>query len=376
MSGYETELMTMSQSTAVADRTARNENREILERAVETLVQAGAAGVQLRAANGDDVLTLRAGAAELGGTEPIPENGRFRVACITKVFIATVLLQLVAENKLELDASAERYMPGVLQDSQITVRNLMQHTSGLFNHADSFQRPGERFLRDRYKHYDASELVAVAAARPLNFTPGTQFEYSNTNYIALGMLIQKLTGRHYATEVRERIIEPLGLTDTYLPGDDPRIQGSHAHGYMKIKNRSEDVTQMNPSEACSAGEIISTMEDLDRFLVALVQGKLLGPAEFKEMVSTVPSEWVPLPMSAGYGLGFMPLETSCGLSLWGHGGGIPGYATFIGSTLDGRKRVITSITLDIDPDDFSGKLENSVVAALEAAAVYVKDDQP
>jgi D-alanyl-D-alanine carboxypeptidase len=363
----------MTQSTADAATVSRDRRREILQERLEQMIAAGAAGVQFRIADGDDVFTARAGEAVLGSGTPVPYDGRFRAACITKVFVSTVVLQLRAEGKIDLDEPVETYLPGVLPEgSGIKVRNMLQHTSGLYNHADSFQRPGARFLRDRYKHYEPEDLVAVAAQKPLNFEPGTKFEYSNTNYIALGMLIKSLTGRDYATEITERIIEPLGLTGTYVPGtDDPEIHGPHAHGYMQIKDRSEDVTLMNPSEACSAGSLISTSEDLDRFLVALVTGKLLAEPEFAEMTDRVPSEWVPLPMSAGYGLGFMPLETSCGLSLWGHGGGIPGYATFIGSTLDGRKRVITSITLDIDPDDFSGRFENTVVAAIEAATECV-----
>jgi D-alanyl-D-alanine carboxypeptidase len=358
----------MTQSTlSIADST--DARRQKLQRCLDRLVEVGAAGVQFRITTGGETFTARAGGAELGGAEPVPVDGRFRIACITKMFVSTVILQLVAEGRIVLDEPVATYLPGVLPyGDKVTIRNMLQHTSGIFNHADSFQRPGERFLRDRYKHYAAEELVAVAAAKPLNFEPGTTFEYSNTNYIALGMVIRAVTGRSYADEVRARVIEPLGLKDTYLPGDDPQITGPHAHGYMQIKGRSEDVTLMNPSEACSAGEIISTTADLDTFLVALMGGKLVGEKEFAEMVHTVPPEWVKLPMSNGYGLGFMPLETSCGVSLWGHGGGIPGYATFVGATLDGEKRVLTSITLNIDPDDFGGTFENAVVDAINAAA--------
>ncbi|MCE7081118.1 serine hydrolase [Streptomyces sp. ST2-7A] len=356
-----------NRKTPAANPAAR---RELLRQRMEEMVAAGAAGVQFRVADGEDVQLFRAGVARFGSPDPVPFDGRFRAACITKSFVSVVLLQLSAEGKVRLDDTVETYLPGVLpHGDRIRLRHMLQHTSGLFNHADSFQRPGARFLRDRYRHHEAAELVAVAADKPLNFEPGTAFEYSNTNYIALGLLIERVTGRHWGAEVDERIIKPLKLTGTHVPrGDDPEIHGPHAHGYMKIAGRSEDVTLMNPTEACSAGSLISTAEDLDRFLVALVTGELLGKEQFTEMTDRVPSEWVPLPMSAGYGLGFMPLETSCGLSLWGHGGGIPGYATFIGSTLDGRKRVITSITLDIDPDDFSGRFEDTVVAAIEAAA--------
>lgn len=359
----------MTDSTLTTDSRTRAEKKAALQSAMERLVDVGAAGVQFRVADGDDVFTLAAGSEVIGQDAPVPVDGRFRAACITKVFVSTVLLQLVAEGKLALDAPVERYLPGVLPyGDRVTVRNLMQHTSGLHNHADSFQRPGKRFMRDRYKQYEPAELVAIAAARSLNFEPGSTFEYSNTNYIALGMIIEKVSGASYAVEIGRRILVPLGLRNTYLPGSDPEIKGPHARGYMQIEGRSEDVTLMNPSEAGAAGEVISTAADLDTFLTAVVTGRLLGAAEFTEMTRTIPPEWVPLPMSNGYGLGFMPLETSCGLSLWGHGGGIPGYATFIGSTLDGRKRIVTSITLNIDPDDFSGTFENAVVDALNAAA--------
>jgi D-alanyl-D-alanine carboxypeptidase len=360
----------MPQTTATAGTLSRPERRRILQERLDRLIEVGAAGVQFRLADGDDLFLARAGVAQLDGTAPMPYDGRFRAACITKTFVSTVVLQLVTEGVVKLDEPVDTYLPGLLPDGrQVLVRNLLQHTSGLYNHADSFQRPGVRFLRDRYKHYDTIDLVSVATAKPLNFEPGTKFEYSNTNYLVLGMLIEKVTGKDYAAQIHERIVTPLGLSGTYVPDeDDPEIHGEHAHGYMMINGKSEDVTRMNPSEARSAGSIISTTPDLDRFLTALVTGKLLSGSAFAEMTHRVPSEWVTLPMSAGYGLGFMPLQTSCGLDLWGHGGGIPGYATFIGATLDGRKRVITSITLNIDPDDFAGTFEDAVVAALEAAA--------
>ncbi|MEV4498057.1 serine hydrolase domain-containing protein [Micromonospora arborensis] len=358
----------MSIDTAVKPET-KDPKRIKLQEAVDRLTTVGAAGAQFRITTGGETFTVHAGVREFGRDEPVPTDGKFRIACITKVFVSTVILQLVGEGKVDLDKPMAEYLPGLLpQGVQVTVRNLLQHTSGLYNHADAFQRPGDRFERDRHRHFDAEKLVKIAADKPLNFTPGSTFEYSNTNYIVLGLLIRAVTGRSYAEEIRARIIEPLGLTETVLPGDDPNIPGVHARGYMKIKGKSVDVTEMNPSEACSAGEMISTTKDLDTFLVALVTGKLLKPEQFEEMKTTVPPEWVTLPMSNGYGLGFMPLVTSRGLSLWGHGGGIPGYATFIGSTLDGRQRLESSITLDIDPDDFSGVFEDAVVDAINAAA--------
>jgi D-alanyl-D-alanine carboxypeptidase len=359
----------MSNPPVATDKSI-DERKKALRDAIDRMVEAGAAGAQFRVTEGNVQFVVRGGVAELGKSDPVPLDGRFRIACITKTFVATVVLQLVGEGKIVLDDPVEKYLPGLLPDGgKITVRMLLQHTSGLFNHNDGFQRPSERFLRDRYKHYEAEELVTVSTSRPLNFEPGTEWSYSNTNYIVLGMLIGRITGNSCVSEVTRRIIEPLGLHDTVFPGDDPNIPEPHAHGYMVIDGKSVDATLMNPSEAASAGEMISTTADLDRFLVGLMDGTLLGSAEFTEMTTALAPEKVKnMPMSAGYGLGFMPMETSCGVRLWGHGGGIPGYATFAAATLDGSQRIEASITLNIDPSDFSGSFEGTVRAAINAAA--------
>lgn len=344
-------------------------HRAALQAACDKMVRLGAAGVQFRVAKNGNEFVVTSGVARVGDETPVPENGRFRIACITKTFVATVVLQLAAEGKLDIDAPISTYLPGLIPDGdKIMIRNLLQHTSGLYNHADSFQRPGERFLRDRYKQYGMEELVRVAAKLPLNFEPGTKFEYSNTNYIVIGLLINKITGHGYAEEIEQRVLRPLGLADTYLPGNDPEIEGPHAHGYMKIKGRTEDVTVMNPSEACSAGEMISTTADLDRFLLALINREILDERQFAEMCREQPPGLkVNLPMAEAYGLGFMRMGTDAGLPLWGHGGGIPGYATFAGTTVDGTTRLVTSITLDLDPDSFVGDFEDSVAEAINVA---------
>ncbi|MBB5802215.1 D-alanyl-D-alanine carboxypeptidase [Saccharothrix ecbatanensis] len=340
-----------------------------LRGACEKVVQLGASGVQFRVAKNGHEFTVTSGVAKIGEDTPVPTDGRFRIACITKTFVAVVIVQLVSEGKVDLDAPVERYLPGLIPTGdRMTVRHLMQHTSGLFNHADSFQRPGERFMRDRYKQYEARELIAVAAERPLNFEPGTKFEYSNTNYIVIGELIKAVTGRSYADEIRDRILTPLDLKDTFLPGSDPTIPGPHAHGYMKIQGKTEDVTLMNPSEACSAGEMISTTADLDRFLLALIRHELLTEEQFAVLTEPLPEGLtLDLPMAEAYGLGIMRTATSTGLELWGHGGGIPGYATFIGATIDGETRVVASVTLDIDPDSFVGDFEAAVEDAITVA---------
>ncbi|MFD8815987.1 serine hydrolase domain-containing protein [Streptomyces sp. NPDC059627] len=344
-------------------------HKEAVQHAADRLVELGAAGVQFRVTRGEHTFVVTSGVAELGTDRPVPEDGRFRISCITKPFVSVVVLQLIAEGRIELDRTVESYLPGLLpQGGRITVRNLLQHTSGLYNYADSFQKPGDRFLRDRYNHYEPEDLIAIAAGKPLEFEPGEEFAYCNTNYFVIGLLIGKVTGRSYRDEIRERVLEPLGLKETTLPGDAPEIPEPHARGYMRIAGRTEDVTLMNPSEAGCAGEIISTTADLDRFLVGLFGGELLAEPEFKEMTTPLPGEMIKdLPMGIGYGLGLMKLQNDADLDLWGHGAGIPGYATFAATTRDLGIRVQLSITLG---EDFSKEAEQAVIRGVNTAVCF------
>jgi D-alanyl-D-alanine carboxypeptidase len=355
----------MTQTTI--DRPGVSALQEAVQGAADRLVQAGAAGVQFRVTRGDNSFVVTSGIAELGSDRPVPADGRFRISCITKPFVSVVVLQLVAEGRLDLDRTVESYLPGLLPyGEKITVRNLMQHTSGLYNYMDSFQKPGDRFLRDRYKHYEPEDLIAIAAAKPLEFEPGTKFAYCNTNYFIVGLLIKKITGRSYREEITERVLEPLGLKETTLPGDDPNIPGPHARGYMQIGGEPVDVTLMNPSEAGCAGEIISTTADLDRFFCALFGGELLKEPEFTEMTTPLPPEMIEnLPMGIGYGLGIMKLENDDDLDLWGHGAGIPGYATFAATTRDRSARVQLSFT--IGDKDFGPEAEQAVIRGVNTA---------
>ncbi|MGX1508537.1 UNVERIFIED_CONTAM: D-alanyl-D-alanine carboxypeptidase [Streptomyces graminofaciens] len=355
----------MTQTTI--DRPGVSALQEAVQGAADRLVQAGAAGVQFRVTRGDNSFVVTSGIAELGSDRPVPADGRFRISCITKPFVSVVVLQLVAEGRLDLDRTVESYLPGLLPyGEKITVRNLMQHTSGLYNYMDSFQKPGDRFLRDRYKHYEPEDLIAIAAAKPLEFEPGTKFAYCNTNYFIVGLLIKKITGRSYREEITERVLEPLGLKETTLPGDDPNIPGPHARGYMQIGGEPVDVTLMNPSEAGCAGEIISTTADLDRFFTALFSGELLNEPEFIEMTTPLPPEMIEnLPMGIGYGLGIMKLENDDDLDLWGHGAGIPGYATFAATTRDRSARVQLSFT--IGDKDFGPEAEQAVIRGVNTA---------
>ena len=320
----------------------------VIQAALDRMARDGAQGVQVRIVDGDRVLLLRSGTARVGSPRPVPLNGRFRVGSVTKTFVATVVLQLVAEGRIGLDDRVSDHLPGLVDD-RITVRMLLQHTSGLFNYTDALPQDNETFVKERFTHYDPHELVEMSTSRPLQFEPGARHEYSNTNYIVTGLLIKQVTGRSWEREVTDRILRPLGLRATTTGGIVP--PGPHAHGYVEAGGKLVDVTAMNSSVAWAAGSMISTTADLDRFYTALLDGDLLPPAELAEMKKTVD----------GYGLGIAEFPMPCGVTAWGHGGGIPGYGTL--SITGDHTRVEMSITTGaVDEDGLDG-LDDALIGS-------------
>ncbi|MEU4768665.1 serine hydrolase domain-containing protein [Actinosynnema sp. NPDC023794] len=323
-------------------------DRQVVQRAVGAMARTGGQGVQVRVSDGRQQFTARAGTAEVDSPRPVPTDGRFRVGSITKTFVSTVVLQLVGEGEVELDAPVQRYLPGLLPDGdRITVRHLLQHTSGLYNYTAALPLGPDGVLSIRYKTWAPTELVALSTAQPLDFQPGTGWKYSNTNYVVAGMLVEKVTGRPYGAAVEQRVLRPLGLRSTSVPGARTAIPGPHAHGYITAGGQVVDITEFNPSVAYAAGEMISTTADLDRFLDALLDGRLLRPAQQAELTST-------LPTSNGYGLGIEKTDLPCGVAVWGHGGGIPGYSSLTISTPDTKTRLTASLTSAPDPGQVEG----------------------
>ncbi|WP_158849824.1 serine hydrolase domain-containing protein [Saccharothrix deserti] len=323
-------------------------DRQVVQRALDEMARTGAQGVQVRVTDGRHQFTARSGTARVDSPQPVPTDGRFRAGSITKTFVSTVVLQLVGEGKVELDAPVQRYLPGLLPDGdKITVRHVLQHTSGLYNYTSALPLDPAGFETIRYKTWTPAELVALATAKPLYFPPGTDWRYSNTNYVVAGMLVEKVTGRPYEAAVKQRVLRPLGLGATSVPGVRTGIPGPHAHGYYRANGQVVDVTEFNPSVAYAAGEMISTTADLDRFVDALLDGRLLRPAQQAELTSVLPN-------TRGYALGIEATELPCGVTVWGHGGSTPGYSSLVVSTADTKTRLVASLTSAPDPGDIAG----------------------
>jgi D-alanyl-D-alanine carboxypeptidase len=343
-------------TVGVASADTSSVDRKVIQQALDQLTQTNAAlGVQARVTDGRQRFTASSGTAELNTTKPVPENGRFRVGSITKTFVSTVTLQLAGEGKVDLDAPVVRYLPGLI-DGRITVRQVLQHTSGLFNYTNALPLNPDEFEQIRYKSWSPQELLALSTSKPLDFEPGTQWSYSNTNYVVAGLLVEKITGRPYEKAVEQRILKPLHLNDTELPGDEVGISGPHSRAYYTVAGKPTEITRMNPSIAWAAGEMISTTRDLDTFITALSSGKLLKSAQQQEISKTTA-------VSPGYGLGLQVETLPCGTKVWGHGGGIPGYSSQLLTTPDSKKRFelnATSGPTEGNPGDAFTKLLTEV----------------
>jgi D-alanyl-D-alanine carboxypeptidase len=292
------------------------------------LVRVGGAGSWLGAAGVRDV---RTGA-------PVLERGRFRAGSVTKIVTASVVLQLVAEGRIDLDGTVQEYLPGLLTDDfdPITVRQLLTYTSGLKPGA-GFGDSTEEMFPHRYETLTPQDVVAASVAKGSAYTPGSKQTYGNIHYTVLGMLIEEVTEDSFAQQAQQRVFRPLGMRHTSFPaGPDPRVHGPHNRGYEWIDGELVDVTEWNMSDRWAAGDLISTTADLERLLKGLFGGRLVPRPLLKEMLT------VPAVDGARYG---MALETFVlnGQRVWGKSGSRPGYATGVAATPDLCRTVVYSV---------------------------------
>jgi D-alanyl-D-alanine carboxypeptidase len=322
----------------------------VLQQQLDRVVEAGAPGVVGLVRTGERTWQGASGLGDLPAKRPARAGDRFRIGSVTKSFVATLVLQLVGEGRLGLDDNLERWLPGLVPNGdKMTVRQLLNHTSGLFNYTDDLPEPPRRF-RPR-------ELVAIATGHKPLFAPGTEFSYSNTNYILAGMLVERVSGQPLADQLQQRIFQPLGLDDTELPATERRIAGPHVRGYAPPDKdwqvsddpaRLVDVTEMDTSWAWAAGAMVSTTADLARFYQALLSGHLLTPELLKQMQTTVDASQPGRGMR--YGLGLEVLRPGCAAELWGHDGSLEGYQTTAFSTSDASRQLIMATNLNPEPE--------------------------
>ncbi|MEW2569330.1 serine hydrolase domain-containing protein [Streptomyces sp. NPDC047070] len=342
-----------------------------LQAGVDAVMKTGTVGVVARSTGPRGVRYATGGVADRATQAAVRPGDRFRIASASKTFVATVILQLVGEGRLSLDDTVEQWLPGVVSGNgndggAITVRQLLQHTSGLFDYTSDFPEfeGTAGYQAERYRTWTPQELVGIAMRHTPGFAPGDGWSYSNTNYILAGMIIEKATGHTWNEEVDRRLIRPLGLRDTLAPTTESRIPGRHLRGYSSFEEEGPaiDITELNASAGGAAGAMISTTADLSRFYQALLGGRLLRPAELTAMKTTVPApELDDAWPGVRYGLGLMSVPLSCGGVYYSHGGNLPGYTTRNGTSDDGSRTVVLNSTGDGSTDSSTQDTQNALI---------------
>ncbi|MFD0348120.1 serine hydrolase domain-containing protein [Kitasatospora aburaviensis] len=320
-----------------------------------------------------------------GAAGGVPADARFRIGSISKVFTATVVLQLAAERRLDLDGTVQQYLPGLLPAAYppVTVGQLLDHTSGLPGGGGLTSGDGgERWFADhKADSWTPEQVVADAVRQPMGFAPGTAQQYNGINTFVAGMLVEKATGRSFAQEVQARIARPLGLRDTFVPArDDLAVPGPHATALLDVPGPDGgrvDVTEQSPWPWAEGGMISSTA-DLDRFMTALLRGRLLPPTQQAELfrVPDVPNnrnkncEIGPTAGHACFSKGLMSATLPNGTVVWGKTGSRPGYYSGVFATKDLSRKVV----LTLNPTGLNGaefpKVWEIVTASFGSGRVY------
>jgi D-alanyl-D-alanine carboxypeptidase len=280
-------------------------------------------------------VVVASGHAQVGGRRARPED-RFWVGSVTKTFVATVVMQLVAERRLKLDHKVHRYLPGRLRAGRrIRIRHLLNHSSGIpeYMHHEPWS---STIARNPRAVIPAKRLVSSVAKLPLDYRPGSQASYSNTNYLVLGEILERVTHRRVAALLERRIFTRLGLTATRFESGQRPLPADQMHGYDITGTTPRDVSLHRLGGPWADGAIVSNARDLAVFFGALLRGQLVPPALVAKMRKVFPG-------SHGNGLGIFKLGSPCGRWFFGNTGGTPGYMTFAAGSRDGRRLFVFAV---------------------------------
>lgn len=329
------------------------------------------------------------GIRELGKTEPMLMADSFRIGSNTKTMTSTVILQLVQEGKLKLDDPISKFRPDVPNGENITIAQLSEMRSGLYSYTSS-KEFNATLDNDPQKVWTPDQLLAIAFAHPPLSPPGQMYNYSNTNIVLLGVVIEQLTGMPVAEAFQKRIFEPLGLKHTSMPAPtDASLPTPHPQGYQFGTN-VEDLnsyavppaqlpaalngtlqpinnTNVNPSWAFTAGAAISTPDDLATYVTALVEGGLLDAKTQKLRLDSIKPLSANGPKGLGYGLGIVEFAPT----IYGHDGQLPGYSTFMSHDTSKGNTIIIGTNLSASPvngNNAALELAKSVLVAVYGAS--------
>ncbi|MFF3850833.1 serine hydrolase domain-containing protein [Streptomyces sp. NPDC002328] len=343
-------------TTASAASTTFALDRKALRASLDAIHQAGMYGAFSSVRDGSERWQGAAGVADIDTGRPIRADFEHRIGSITKTFTSVAVLQQVAKGRVDLDAPIGDYLPELVpgeRGREVTVRMLLNHTSGIADYIlPAFPKlvedPAQALNEGRFRKLAPEELVRLGLAAKSPAARG-KHSYANTNYIIAGLLLKKVTGQDPESYITKNVIRKAGLRHTYFPRS-ARISGPHAKMYESFYGAIEparDYSVYDMSWAWTAGAMVSTTNDLNHFYRQLLSGKLLGPAELREMKTTVPAYEPDAGQEVGlrYGLGLYTLKVPSGGWYWGHDGGVFGAGTWAMSTEDGRRQVALGYNL-------------------------------
>lgn len=359
----------LSASTVGAAPAARTTDAT-LQRLLNRLVAAdgGPVGAILTLYRNGHTTVVRAGRADASRPGAPQPNEHMRIASITKAFTGAVALHLVQQGRLGLDDTIGRRLPGMPSAwSKVTVRELLDHTSGLpdYTQSDGFR---EQATNDPHGYVTPMQVVGWVRKSDMNFTPGTRYEYSNTDNIVVGLIAQRITGKSFGALLTQLVFRPARLRQTTFPTRRISLPKPFIHGYdVEPGKPPQDVTTfLSPSGAWASGAIVSTPADLGAFIRADLSGRFFGPAQRRQQLRFVAgSSSPPGPGQNSAGLALFRYRTPCG-TVYGHTGNFPGYVQWAAATADGSRSVTTSLNIAAPTGRLLAQLRS-----LQATAVCV-----
>ena len=358
-------LLPSGVGAAPSGRTTDVAVQRLLDRLVTT--PGGPVGAIVTLYRNGRLTVLRAGRADAARPGAPRLGDHMRIASISKAFSGAVALHLVQEGRLGLDDTIGRRLGGMMPRawSKVTVREMLNHTSGLPDYTQSDGFRGQATTNPR-GYVSPMQIIGWVRGTRLMFTPGSRYEYSNTDNIVVGLIAQRVTGRSFGQLLATLVFRPAGLRQTSFPTRRISLPKPFIHGYdVELGKPPQDVTTfLSPSGAWASGAIVSTPADLGAFIRADLGGRFFGGAQRREQLRFVAgSSSPPGPGRNAAGLAIFRYQTQCG-TVYGHTGNFPGYVQWAAATADGRRSVTTSLNIAAPTGGLLHKLRS-----LQAAAV-------
>ncbi|MEU2073945.1 serine hydrolase domain-containing protein [Streptomyces sp. NPDC013489] len=334
------------------------------------LPRADATAALVRVGGSEGAWRGSAGVHDLVSGAPADPAARFRAGSVTKVFTAATVLQLASERRIDLDRTARSYLPELIPGryATVTVRQLLNHTHGIPAPELAVGDTVEEWYSHRFDVHSPEDMVRSATAKPREFRPGTRQHYLNIGYTIAGLIVERVTGDTYEHQVEQRILRPLGLRDTYLPGEAAELAGPYNHGYQTMRlddgtTGLRDVSVWGATDGWAAGDLVSTTADLERFTRALFAGRVVRGPLLEEMFTLPKVADLKSGDPAAYSAG-LSMKRLGGREVWGKTGGRWGYNAAIASTRDGARTLVYSVnSTDAKGQDMNPTALNLMVAA-------------